>query len=273
MVEVKKQRPFRLGTTSFIYPDHIIPNVRKIGPYFDEIELLVFESIPKEVIPSAEDVQVLKALGEDLQLTYNIHLPVDISLTSYLGPERQKAADILNRVLERFAPIAPTSHTLHLDMDRDLRDGQSIAEWKDHARQGLELWVPGLDDPGMISVETLWYDPGHLTSLIEDFNLSVCLDAGHHFKYGYDLAKSFRLFDGRIPLMHLHGVDFGARDSNGRPKDHQGLDRFSEEHFGQVVEELTGFKGTVSLEVFNLCNLKASLTVLDRVFESIPEFN
>ncbi len=35
---------FRLGTTSFIYPDHYLPNVKMLGPYLNEIELLLFES-------------------------------------------------------------------------------------------------------------------------------------------------------------------------------------------------------------------------------------
>ena len=60
-------RPFRLGTTSFIYPDHIIPNVQKIGRFFDEIELLVFESSPKGVLPSREEIRVLEQLsGEQI---------------------------------------------------------------------------------------------------------------------------------------------------------------------------------------------------------------
>ncbi|HAR34621.1 MAG TPA: sugar phosphate isomerase, partial [Desulfobacter sp.] len=67
------KKPFRLGTTSFIYPDHIIPNVKKIGAFFDEIELLVFESKPKE-IPSPDDVKELAGLSRDLNLTYNVHL-------------------------------------------------------------------------------------------------------------------------------------------------------------------------------------------------------
>ena len=36
--------PFKICTTSFIYPDHYIPNVKMLGPFVDEIELLVFES-------------------------------------------------------------------------------------------------------------------------------------------------------------------------------------------------------------------------------------
>lgn len=74
-------RPFRLGTTSFIVPDHIIPNVIKLGPFFDEIELLVFESYPPEVLPSKTEVATLLSLARDLDLTYNIHLPTDVSLS------------------------------------------------------------------------------------------------------------------------------------------------------------------------------------------------
>ncbi|RLB86435.1 MAG: sugar phosphate isomerase/epimerase, partial [Deltaproteobacteria bacterium] len=61
-------RPFRLGTTSFIYPDHLLPNVRQIGPFFDEIELLVFESQSKGVLPSRADIRELGQLSEDLGL-------------------------------------------------------------------------------------------------------------------------------------------------------------------------------------------------------------
>ena len=63
------KKPFRLGTTSFIYPDHIIPNVKKIGAFFDEIELLVFESKPKEVMPPPGDVKELAGLSRGLNLT------------------------------------------------------------------------------------------------------------------------------------------------------------------------------------------------------------
>lgn len=267
----KRQRYFRLGTTSFIYPDHIIPNVRKIGRFFDEIELLVFESIPDEVIPSAEDVKTLARLGKELDLTYNIHLPVDVSLTSASARERQKAADILNRVLERFARVCPTSHTLHLDRDRALGDGDGIAAWEENARKGLDLWVPGLDDPAGISLETLWYDPGCLAGLVRDYGLSVCLDLGHHFKYGYGLLESLEQFRGRVPLVHVHGVDFGAVDpSTGLPRDHQGLDRLRQDHLNGVVDFLASFRGTVCLEVFNLKNLNASLAVLEGIFDAVP---
>ena len=40
----KGRFPFTLATTSFIYPDDYVPNVRRLGPYLDEIELLCYES-------------------------------------------------------------------------------------------------------------------------------------------------------------------------------------------------------------------------------------
>ncbi|WDP90712.1 MAG: TIM barrel protein [Desulfobacter sp.] len=260
------KREFRLGTTSFIYPDHIIPNVRKTGRFFDEIELLVFESLPREVIPSAGDVQELAALGRDLSLGYNVHLPVDVSLTAETPSDRQKAADILQGVLERFAPLAPSSYTLHLEMDRDMAGGDERAAWQERAADGLERLAPRLDDPSRISVETLWYDPAVLAPLVRQYGHSLCADLGHHFKYGFGVEQTREIFDKEISIVHLHGVDLTGE----RPRDHLGLDRMANDHFDRVVGFLTGFKGTVSLEVFNYPNLDHSLKRLANHFTDIP---
>ena len=45
----KGQYPFRLGTTSFIYPAGYADNVTLIGPCVDEIELLFFESLGSDI--------------------------------------------------------------------------------------------------------------------------------------------------------------------------------------------------------------------------------
>jgi len=259
-------RPFRLGTTSFIYPDHIIPNVRKIGAFFDEIELLVFESKPKGVLPSREDIRVLEQLSGELDLTYNIHLPTDISLTDPSGTQRAKAADTLLEVVELFTPLSPTTYTLHLPMDRGAFTREDLLAWDKRAKKGLALLVPRLPDPGLISLETLWYSPVCLQRLVEDFGLSLCIDAGHHFKYGHDLKTTFGAYADRIPVVHLHGVDF----SGPTPKDHTRLDRLPDDLFCLATDLLSTYEGTVSLEVFNLENLKHSLAKLSRVFCNIP---
>jgi hypothetical protein len=71
--------PFKLGTTSYIYPDGYTQNVKMLAPYVDEIELLLFESAP-DSLPSNHEIKKLLLLSNEFDLTYNVHLPTDISL-------------------------------------------------------------------------------------------------------------------------------------------------------------------------------------------------
>ncbi|WP_020586554.1 cobamide remodeling phosphodiesterase CbiR [Desulfobacter curvatus] len=260
------QRPFRLGTTSFIYPDHIIPNVKKIGLFFDEIELLVFESKPEAVIPSRDDVRELAELSRDLGLTYNVHLPTDINLSAPDMRLRRDAAETLKRVIERFSIAPVTSFTLHLEMDKPLPSKDGIKTWQKNARQGLELLVPALEDPTKIGVETLWYPPDLLKNLVHEFGLSVCADLGHHIKYGYGIPRTFKLFGPKINLIHLHGVDTRLEP----PQDHVGLDKMEPDEFREIVNHLKSYTGTVCLEVFKLADLQGSLAALTQIFNGIP---
>ncbi len=263
-------RRFRLGTTSFIIPDHIIPNVMKFGPFFDEIELLVFESDPLDVLPSKEDVKTLFSLSRDLNLAYNIHLPTDVSLSGESPEKRQTAADTLLRVVERFSPLNSSTHTLHLEMPESLRqnmgDQKQIKDWINTTREGLKIFLSDIPDPGIISVETLNYPFSFIESLIKEFHLSVCLDAGHQIRYGYDFFQTFNDYPSRVPMIHLHGVD----GSKGIKKDHKGLDVLSEDQIENIIKLLEPFTGVVSLEVFDLENLNRSLSVLSRYFQDIP---
>jgi len=259
-------KPFKLGTTSFIFPDHIVPNVKKLGPFFDEIELLVFESMPEDVLPSKEDVTTLLSLSQDLDLTYNIHLPTDVSLTHESLNKRQKARDTILKVIDLFTPLAPTTHTLHLDMLPDLKNDmgnqKKLKKWEEQARQSLDAVLSEISNPGTISIETLDYPFSCLESLVEELNLSVCIDAGHQIKYGHNLLKTFETHKVRTPIIHLHGVDF----SDQKIKDHTSLDKLPPKYFRQVQTILEEFTGVVSLEVFNLENLNRSLTHLSTFF-------
>jgi sugar phosphate isomerase/epimerase len=68
--------PFNIGTTSFIYPDDYVPNVKMLGPYLENIELLLFESnhtdIAVETISRvAERVAPLNPTTLTLHVPYN----------------------------------------------------------------------------------------------------------------------------------------------------------------------------------------------------------
>ncbi|CCK82146.1 cobamide remodeling phosphodiesterase CbiR [Desulfobacula toluolica] len=266
---VLPDKPFKLGTTSFIFPDHIIPNVKKLGAFFDEIELLVFESMPEEVLPSKDDVKKLLELSQKLNLTYNIHLPIDVSLTCDDLKKRQTSADMLLKVIDLFTPLAPSTHTLHLDMPKGIKTDKGnlrqLKDWEEKARQGLGALVSGLSNPGIISVETLDYPFSLVETLVEEFKTSVCIDVGHQIKYGHNLLKTFEKHQYRTSIMHLHGVDFSVPSG----KDHTALDKLPEKHFRQVQFILENFEGVVSIEVFNLENLNRSLAFLSKIFKNI----
>ena len=52
----KGEFPFNIGTTSFIYPDDYVPNVKMLGPYLENIELLLFESQHTDALPSTSSI-------------------------------------------------------------------------------------------------------------------------------------------------------------------------------------------------------------------------
>ncbi len=261
---VKTARPFRLGTTSFIYPDHIVPNVKKLGQRFDEIELLIFESRPLAYLPLPAEIDELAGLSTELSVTYNVHLPTDISLCDPLKINRDKALSILERVMALVAPLAPTTHTLHLDFTQEDRSaGQNgIRRWQERVITSLDLLARRIPDPAQISLETLDYPPELLFPVLDATPMALCIDAGHLIRFGHDISSLFERYSQRVPLIHFHGVDF----SHVEPKDHQGLDRTPMARVASTLEVLKRFTGVVSIEVFNLDHLHSSLGWMERYF-------
>jgi sugar phosphate isomerase/epimerase len=269
-VIIKKKWPFKVGTTSFIDPGPIVDNVKKLGPVFDEIELLVFESLPfmttdgpVPVLPQPHEIKELARLSQELGVTYNIHLPVDVSLTSPSRKERILGVDTIKRVVDLCSPLSPSTHTLHLEFTpADALEGKAgIEKWQERALESLETLCPFLNHLSDISIETLEYPPEYLFEILDSLDVALCIDAGHLIKYNYDIKALFDRYGHRVPLIHLHGVDF----SHERPKDHQGLDKTPMDRFLPTLEVLKQFDGVVSLEVFNRGNLQDSVDYLNHL--------
>ncbi|MBF0204638.1 MAG: hypothetical protein HQK67_10075, partial [Desulfamplus sp.] len=81
-------------------------------------------------------------------------------------------------------------------------------------------------------------------------------------RYGYSIEEVFQKHKTRIPLIHLHGVDF----SSNIPKDHQAIDKTPSGLLAPTLNVLQQFAGVVSLEVFNYEHLSSSLTFLNNIF-------
>jgi len=252
----KNYYPFKIGTTSFIYPDLYVPNVRMLGPFVDEIELLLFESGPVASLLPKAVIKDLIHLSQDLQVSYNVHLPTDISISDPAPALQDQAVDTLVRILERVAPLAPSSHTLHVPYPCQIPDDAHLRKWQDVVYRNLEKIIRAGVPADRLAIETLDYPIDRLGCIISDLNLSVCLDVGHLILLGADIQSVFNKRSEAVSIIHLHGVE--------DRKDHGPLDRLPHNLLDPLVRSLDKFSGTVSLEVFNFENLKSSLTVLEQ---------
>jgi len=254
--------PFKIGTTSFIYPDLYVPNVKMLGAFVDEIELLLFESEPVAYLLSKTVIDDLKLLSQELQVSYNIHLPTDISISDP-NPVRQKQAiETLIKIAERVAPLSPATYTLHVPHTGTGFDGDSIKEWQAAVHGNLAEIVASGVPAKQIAIETLDYPLQMMAPIVTDLELSICMDIGHLALQGADIPFIFDTFYNYISIIHLHGIDNG--------KDHRPLDRLPENLLDPVLKILKRFSGTVSLEVFDFGHLQTSLNFLEQRWNSDP---
>ena len=252
----KNYYPFKIGTTSFIYPDLYVPNVERLGAFVDEIELLLFESAPVSSLISKQVIDELMQLSQDLQVSYNIHLPTDIAISDPSVFRQNQAVDTLLGILERTAPLSATSNTLHIPCAIDINDVSNLKKWQEAVYRSLEKIISSGLAPGKLAIETLDYSLEILEDIIADLQLSICLDVGHLIIAGARFESEFNRYGGSVSIIHLHGVE--------DRQDHQSLNRLSDNQFDPVLAALRNFSGTVSLEIFNFENLESSLSFLEK---------
>lgn len=251
--------PFKIGTTSYIYPDHYVPNVRMLAAFVDEIELLLFESKPVASMLSPSVMDDLQRLSEEFNLTYNIHLPTDIAISDPNPDGRERAVATLLEIIKRVEPLAPATCTLHIPFEVDEPDDEAVGKWQDVVYSSLAKLVSSGFPAERMAVETLNYSFEIMEPIIKDLNLAICMDIGHLTIQGHDIQIFFNKFAGNVAIIHLHGVQHG--------QDHLPLDRLPECLYPPILEILRKFCGTVSLEVFNFEYLQTSLKFLEMIWD------
>jgi sugar phosphate isomerase/epimerase len=250
--------PFTIGTTSFIYPDSYVQNVKMLAPYLDEIELILFESTPNS-LPSKHEIKELFALSNQYDVSYNIHLPLDISLGAPESSIRHFAIETIKQVMNLTDPLSPTTYTLHLPYGEIDFENERIKKWKERTYHSMDMLCSFGFNSRTISIETLNYPLEWVEEILIDFNLSVCMDLGHLILYGLDMKDVFNRYKNRTSIIHLHG----ANDN----QDHQPLDLFSKSNLKPILRILKRFIGIVSIEVFSFDHLNASLKYLEGVWK------
>lgn len=249
--------PFRLATTSFIYPDRILPNAMRLAPYLDEMELILFES---KNLPDREEISDLSALQDKQGLSYNVHLPLDIFLGHPSDKTREEGIAAVQEVVTLTKRLTPSTYTLHYVCGDDCYE-KNLSLWQRHIAESTGNILKMGIKPGLISVETLNYPLTWVEDIINDFGLSICLDLGHILLLEEDPLYYLDKYLEKTAIIHLHGVCQG--------RDHLGLDVLDEAALANWLRLLKEYTGTVSIEVFSFQRLQASLEVLEKLWEKV----
>ncbi|NMB53094.1 MAG: sugar phosphate isomerase/epimerase [Leptolinea sp.] len=259
--------PFRLGTTSYIIPDDILPNVRFLAGKVQDVQLVLFElDGDQHNLPGPQDIATLRSLARQSDLTYTVHLPLDLRLAGSEG-EAHISLEKARRVIEVTRALEPQAYIVHLDgkEERTAADEKAMARWRDQAVQSLRLTADLAGDIRLLAVENLeGYPPDFNDRVITESGCTRCIDIGHLWLDGHDPVDFFHGRFSQTTVMHLHGI--GERD-------HQSLTHVPAEKLDSLFRYLlqNKFKGVLTLEVFSEDDLNSSLQAIHTCLARITE--
>lgn len=253
--------PFRLGCTSYVFPEDLLPNVRKMAPVIDDIEIVLFETESLSNLPSTTVIAELAQIQEEHENTYTIHFPIDKKAASLDRRERKYFQEQALTIIRLTLPLRPFAYILHLE---GIHEGASLDEqaaWKSHSMETcLEILNSSGVDSSTIAVENLRYPVEWNEGIVEHFGFSYCMDVGHLWLYQYDWEKILGRYLEKTRVIHLHGVSHG--------NDHLSVLKNDQEILKKLVREyLPGFHNVVTLEVFSEKATFGSITRLKTLWE------
>ena len=231
--------PFRVGSTSYVYPDDILPNVSQLAQAgdVDDVELVLFEvDDGPNNLPDDKTVQALIDLASAHHLTYTVHLPLDLRLSAD-GSTQHASLLKAERVIKKTLPLSPFAYVFHLDGSDVNTPG-----WVDRSLRALDQVVAWVGKPELLSVENLEkWDPALLEPVLAALPISRTTDIGHLWKTGRDPLTVLDDWLPRTRVIHIHGI--GERD-------HQSLSLVPAEQLDTVMDHLRHYENVLTLEVF-----------------------
>ncbi len=248
--------PFRLGTSSYIIPDEIIPNVRFLADKVDDIELVLFETGQEGNIPSVAQVAELNALALDHALSYTVHLPLDLKLS---GSQAEQAVDLILMTVAATQALNPYAYVLHLDSHQVSLDlsAEEHKQWQANSMMALYRLLPSFDSPKQLAIENLESYPAEWNQpILDELSISECIDIGHLWLQQRDATEYLKQRLSHTRVIHLHGI--GTRD-------HQSLKHQPPETVAGVINVINqmNYPHVVTLEVFSEDDFNSSIATLE----------
>ncbi|MBQ6509412.1 MAG: sugar phosphate isomerase/epimerase [Flexilinea sp.] len=245
---------FRLGTSSYIIPDDILPNVRYLADKTKDIELVLFDVDEYCNIPDSAQIAELKEIAAGSGLSYTVHLPLNLNFSD---KERDVSITKAMKVISATRALDPLAYVCHLEC-RDIpdREGEALADWQAQRIRAVNLLSEISGIRSGLAIENLerypieWNEP-----VIRACGTHATLDIGHLFLQKIDPVPVMRKWLPLTSVVHLHGV--GTRD-------HQSLKHMDKAEIRAVLAELKrqDYQGVVTLEIFNENDFTESMEMI-----------
>lgn len=249
--------PFRLGTTSYIIPDDILPNARFLATKVRDIELVLFDVDTFCNIPTASQINELNTIAMDHDLSFTVHLPLDLKFSGEMGIMDESIRKA-RWVIESCLPLTPHAFVLHLDSHaiKMMPSETEARVWIQNCVHSLHQLLSSLPNPEALAAENLESYPPELNhAVLERVPISECIDIGHLWLQGLDAVAYLTERIERTRVIHLHGI--GTRD-------HQSLALMPFAQVQAVIRQLVtlNYQGVVTLEIFSEADLNSSIEVI-----------
>jgi sugar phosphate isomerase/epimerase len=258
------QYPFRFGTTSYIISADVLPNVHYLAGKVKDVELVLFEvDDGLGNLPDKKQIAELSRIAADNDMTYTVHLPLDLRLADD-GSPRHVSLTKARRAIDCTRELSPWAYVLHLD-GKSVRNGatpEAMRRWQERAVQSLEIaggWAGGLD---LLAVENMesypldFYEP-----VLDRIAVSRTVDIGHLWLDHYDPIADLRNPLPPTRVVHIHGIE-------GR--DHKSLAHVPKELLRAVLDELVraDYRGVLTVEVFSEDDFLSSYAAIKEIMNS-----
>ncbi len=246
--------PFRLGTSSYIIPDDILPNVRFLADKVRDVELVLFDIDEYCNIPDAAQCAELRAIADASGLSYTVHLPLNLSFSE---SGRDISIEKALKVINGTRPLDPLAYVCHLECkDIPSLAGAGLTDWQEQRILAVNKLAEEAGIRAGLAIENLesypidWNEP-----VIRACGTRATLDIGHLFLRKTNPVPVMRKWLPLTSVIHLHGV--GTRD-------HQSLKFMSREAIRAVIAELlrADYRGVLTLEIFSETDLRESMEMI-----------
>lgn len=231
---------YRAGSTSYVYPAGIVENVRRLALCVSDIELILFdlEDGPSN-LPGADDVAELRQIAGEHDLTYTVHLPLDLRGDA---PHDSRLWRVTERVVHSTVHLQPWAWVFHLD-------GAGIDEpgWVTRGVRAVERLAALTGDRARLALENLeTYPPEALEPVYDATQIARTLDIGHLWKSERDPFDYLPRWLPHTRVVHLHG----CTQVHGVLCDHLPLTALPESSLDAILTTFDGWSGVLTLEVF-----------------------